>query len=343
MRKIHVFWLLVAVIVIFVVILRSSGRITSLDNAESISSLPIETSIVNVTPTMPSSTSPTMTSTPPPSASPILPTPTLTPVPIESVPTTTPSSNPSGIGVIGDSSSDPYQCVGRGGPNSFAWSEVLNAMRQVDFSDMCDGYIVANSGDTTQAIAFQVSQLAEPIQNGEVAKVIIFIGANDFAPICYNPFDQNSRNGLLEDMLARLEKGVKDLILLGISPDDIYMVDQADRTEILECSNAAQVSSLIVDLNQEIYDMAAAQGINVLNIQNAIDEFESYMVNDQNDLMIDGMIIYNDRCDETTCVYVADGHLNTVGTSIMANALFAEILNVPRLSDTEILVAAGLK
>ncbi|KAA3664468.1 MAG: SGNH/GDSL hydrolase family protein [Chloroflexi bacterium] len=359
MRKISVFLLLIAVLAAFVVIARSQESKASSINVDKPTYLPIVTSIgnltvtttptkvatVNATATATSTMTATATATSTVTANP---TSTSTPAPPTNTPSPTPTepiataSSPTGIGVIGDSSSHAYKCIDRGGPDSYAWTEVVNTWRGIDFANMCNGYIAANSGDTTEAIAGQITKLTDPIQNGEIGKVIIFIGANDLYPICYVPYETNSRNGLYEDMLANLEQGVDDLIALGMSPQNIYMVDQADRTVELECTNAEQFSGLVDDLNQAINTMGNARGFNVLNVQNAFDELASYFVNPEKDLMINGVLIYNTNCDETTCLYVEDGHLNTVGTSIVANSLFVDVLNVSPLTDAEILLAAGL-
>ena len=333
MRKISVFLLLVVVLAVFVLIARSLNARASSNNIDSTTYLPIVTSIGSPTATATNVATSTSTST-------LVPfTGTPSPTPTQSIAT---ASSPSGIGVVGDSASHPYQCIGRGGANSYAWTEVFEDWRGVNFADTCNGYIVAHSGDTTENIAGQVAQLTNPIQNGEIGKVIIFIGANDIYPVCYVKYEKNSRNGLYEDMLARLEQGVDDLIALGMLPENIYMVDQADRTEELECTNAVQFSGLVDDLNQAVTTMGGIRGFNVLNVQDVYDELATYYVNSQNDLMINGQLITNANCDETTCFYVEDGHLNTVGTAILANALFADVLNVPRLTDKEILQAAGI-
>ena len=49
---------------------------------------------------------------------------------------------PPGVGVIGDSATQPYQCIGRGNATSFTWTEVLAAVRGIDSAYLEYGFAV---------------------------------------------------------------------------------------------------------------------------------------------------------------------------------------------------------
>jgi len=246
-----------------------------------------------------------------------------------------------GIGVIGDSASEGYHCIGRGGEDSFAWTELAQDWRGVNFGPMCSGYNVAHSGDTTADIANQAAALIDPIQNGEVDLVIMYMGANNLRPVCDNNYTAGQIKALQNSMLAQLENGVTDLMAAGLPPTNLYMVNQADRSEHQVCSNAAQLSDLVDALNVDIAAMAAKNGFQIIDINILSIELAKYK-NADGDYEIAGFLVKNSNCDLPTCLLVADGHPNTVANGILFNSLFADVLGAARLSDEEIAMAAGL-
>lgn len=284
-------------------------------------------------------------------------TPTVTPVPLPTdtatatntaVPptsTATPTSTPepaTGIGVIGDSASDPYQPIGRGGPDSYAWTEIVRDWRSVDFGP-ADVYIVATSGETTNDIDDQTAELRPYIEADQIATVIVWIGTNDLYPLCNTHYSTTAYNNLKSVMLTNLENGIIDLMTDGMVANDIYMVTQADRTQQQVCSNATQFRQMVNELNTAVATMSSAYGFTLIDFTDALTELSSYIVNASGDISIDGATVYNAACDLPTCQRVADGHPNTALNGLIANALFVGELGVGRLSDNEIAQAAGLE
>ncbi len=249
---------------------------------------------------------------------------------------------PTGIGVIGDSFSEGYHCIGRGGPDSYAWTEVAQDWRGINFGPMCNGYNVAVSGKTTADIVNQSAELVTPIQNNELDKVIIIIGGNDIRPVCNRIYNTREIKDLQNNMLTRLEAGVIDVINAGMSPENITMVNQLDRSQIKACSYAAQVTNFVQTINVDIEAMANQHGIHVIAFQDALNELDLYRLADGN-YEVAGYLVKNEYCDAPDCFMVADGHVNTVTSGIVFNSLFANVLGVARLSDEEIVMAAGLK
>ena len=249
---------------------------------------------------------------------------------------------PTGIGVIGDSFSEGYQCIGRGSELSFAWTEIAQDWRNINFGEMCDGYNVAVSGETTADIPNQVTRLIPPIQNNEIDKVIILIGGNDIRPICERRYTARELNRLQKAMLAQLENGANEIIDAGMSPSDLYMVNQLDRSQIKECAYAVQVTDFVTAINVKIEALTQRLGINLIIFQTAIDALETYRLPDGN-FQIAEYLIRDESCDLPDCIFVADGHVNSAASAITFNSLFADILGVSPLSDEEIVMAAGLK
>lgn len=289
---------------------------------------------------------PTFTSTPTPTNTatntPVPPSATHTPEPTETPTQTATAVSAPGVGVVGDSSSEPYQLADRGGPDSFAWTEIARDLRGVNFGSH-DECIAANSGQTTAFINSQVAELTPLIQSGEIGTAIIWIGANDLSPMCDAEYTRNNYMALRNTMLFRLESGITGLMNAGLTPEDIYMVTQGDRGDSQPCSNAEQLSDLVDEVNEGVYDMANEHGNNVIDFTVVFGELSSYIINAAGDIQIDGHIVYNQECDEPDCFSVIDGHPNTVANGIAMNALFVDALGVERLTDNEIVDIAGLE
>lgn len=260
-------------------------------------------------------------------------------------PTNTATSTPqpaTGIGVIGDSGSDPYQPIDRGGPNSYAWTEIARDWRGINFGSG-DSYIAATSGQTTSYIDDQIAVLASPIQAGQIWRVIEFIGANDLYQLCNTHYSTSAYNALRNTMLTNFENGFVDLINLGMPGDSIYVVTQAERSALQSCSNYIQYNQLVAELNAGLTARSSQYGFNLIDVTAVFATISGYIINSNGDIMINGHVVYNQMCDVPFCQFVSDGHPNTVLNGLMFNALFTDVIGALPLSESEIAQAAGLE
>lgn len=265
-------------------------------------------------------------------------------------PTATPSSSlpevdavsGGGIGVISDSNSEPYQKIGRGTEKSYTWTELLHDWRGVNFGNNLE-FVTAVSGDRTKKIDSQITQLEPFIKNGEIETILIWIGINNTRPMCNSAYNESDAASLEETMLTHFEDGIKRLLRLGVPPESIYMVDQPDVTVIRSCKNGEQLAAFIADINVKLADLADNYGIHLIDSRLILSEIRTYVINDKGDLMIDGELIRNQNCDEPDCLFLSDNHANTVLNGLIANAYFADVIGFEKLSDNEIVRAAGLK
>ena len=173
-------------------------------------------------------------------------------------------------------------------------------------------------------------------------KLIIWIGANDLTDMCDTNYSNPAYDTLKANILTTLENGLVDLIAYGMLPSNIYMVDQADRTQEQYCSNAPQFQQMVAELNSEIATWESTYGIHVLPIQNAYDNVDTYG-DLLGDIVIDGHTLSHQLCDAPNCKYVADGHHNTAIILLTFNALFSDVLQVPQISDQRIAEFAELE
>lgn len=244
--------------------------------------------------------------------------------------------------VIGDSNSEPYEFINRGGPDSYAWTEILRDLRNVDFGEE-DRFLVAHSGDRTRHIATQIDQLSQPIQNNEIEKVIIWIGWNDFRALCRAPTNQDNLLKLEGKMTSNLENGIDQLLALRMESEHIYMLTQSSRDGDPNCDNVQQVNQVVAAINERLLEMADEYGFNLIDANIFPEKFAPYIINESGDILIDGVTIAQKACNQQTCIFTADGHANTVISGIVANVFFADVFGVYPLSDTELVEAAGLK
>jgi len=281
----------------------------------------------------------TSTQTPTATGTPLPPTATNTAVP----PTVTNTPIPAtGIGVIGDSGSDPYRPLNRGGADSFAWTEIVRDWRGINFGPS-DSYIAAASGNTTAYIDDQIAVLADPIQAGHIWRVVEFIGANDLYQLCNTHYSTTAYNNLRNTMLTNFRNGFIDLINLGMPGNSIYVVTQAERNALQSCSNYVQYNQLVAELNAGLTAQSNQYGFNLIDVSLAFTELSGYIINGNGDIRVNGHTVYNQYCNLPTCLFVSDGHSNTALNGITVNALFANALGIVHLSDSEIAQAAGLE
>jgi len=128
-----------------------------------------------------------------------------------------------GLGIIGDSQSDEYRADDNRGSNfpssTLNWVEILEQERGVNMGKWSyweeprrQGYEFnwARSGATAESMiaSGQHVGLAEQVKNGEVNVVVIYIGANDFAPYQKENGYGAIYNGVLTDAQLELKENL---------------------------------------------------------------------------------------------------------------------------------------
>jgi len=235
------------------------------------------------------------------------------------------SAVPSGVGVLGDSATQPYQCIGRGNETSFTWTEVLAALRGIDFGgEPCEPYNQAWSGETIALnMASQVEDTVDDFDSGNISRVIIMLGHNDFYG---NPNTPN-----VNAVLATYRTNLETLINAGIAPGNILIIDVSQ--ENWDGPLRAQVDQF----NLGLRNLSIEKGTVFASWYAFHTESECRSTDDEHTYNIGGQIINNAFGDEYHNFRVADGHLGTLANGLFANALVTDFLGVPRMSDAELL------
>jgi phospholipase/lecithinase/hemolysin len=289
-----------------------------------------------------------------------------------------PDSTPiTGVGILGDSSSDEYRADdNRGGTyaaTTFNWVELLVQNRGLNFGEWGTWgeprrtgykYNWSRSGATAQSLIDSGAHLglAGQVANGEVSHVFIWIGGNDFAT--WNGTYANIYNGVISDaeLQAKIESVVANITTAvdtvrqagqvqmvmvtlgdrGITPDAIgQFPDAAKRQRATDAVNA---------VNDGLKALAVARGIELVDVntfavslRNRLDQSGVMRIGGQTiDIFGYGKEPHMGRLDDD------DGHAGTVLSGLIANTLFLEPFNraygagLAPLTDEEILRAAGL-
>jgi lysophospholipase L1-like esterase len=281
-----------------------------------------------------------------------------------------------GIGVIGDSQSDEYSADDNRGSNyqgyTLNWVEQLAQNKHIDFGKWQyweeprrEGYAYdfARSGATTESMieSSQHTGLAEYVKQGKVNVVVIYIGANDFAPNSTATGYQAIYDGdVTSAALSRKENDIVANITTAIDviqkAGDVHIllinIPDWGRNPGIQLafpfpSQRQSVTDAIVETNRLI-DLAASQrgvpygdpGVFLDNIPR--DSSGNVTVAG---VRLSAYIPNNDP----KSVFLDDGiHLGTVMNGLFANYI-ASALNsnfgtrIRLFGDTELLRTAGLK
>jgi hypothetical protein len=242
----------------------------------------------------------------------------------------TASADPSGVGVLGDSATQPYQCIGRGDATTFTWTEVLNRARNVNFGgEPCEPYNKAWSGHTIRVnMTSQTNKVITDFNNGLTGKVISMIGRNDV----YGSVDPPDVPALMDIY----DTNIQAMINAGISPSNILIVDINQET----ADNHPSVVYLN-QLNAGLLDIANAKGTAFASFDAFHAELDCREIGNTETYNVGGQVIRSTWGNEYHNLRVADGHLGTVGNGLLANTMIVDFLGLPRMTDAEILAVAG--
>lgn len=281
-----------------------------------------------------------------------------------------------GVGILGDSLSDEYRADDKRGANyptsTYNWVEMLADKRELNFGTwgyyeeprrQGYAYNFARSGATAESMiaSGQHSGLSKYIENGDVNVVIIYIGANDFAPYLYNNGysaiynEEMTREDIIEKenlIVANIRTAIETLESVG--DPEIFLVtipDWGNHTAVkigfpLPYKRYL-VTQTINKTNSKIKKMADEYGAHVIE-NNAF--FQSLRGSDTDyqiqvgDVILDQYIGQNNPKN----LFLSDGiHPGTVLNGLFANYLIEQmnpylVSPLEPLTDDEILSISGL-
>ena len=232
---------------------------------------------------------------------------------------------PPGVGVIGDSATQPYQCIGRGNATSFTWTEVLAAVRGIDFGgEPCEPYNQAWSGETIALnMASQVENVVDDFNSGSIGRVIIMLGHNDLYA--------NTGTPNVNALLATYRTNLETLINAGIAPGNILLIDVSQENW------DGPIKPLVDQFNTGLRNLSTEKGTKFASWVAFHTEAACRSTNSDLSYNIGGQIINNAFGDEYHNWRVADGHLGTLANGVFANAIVVDFLGIPRMTDAELL------
>lgn len=281
-----------------------------------------------------------------------------------------------GIGVIGDSQSDEYQADDARGfqyaPRTINWIEQLASNRKLNFGVWNTwgdvrrtgfAYNWSRSGATSASVLAngQHTGMAQQITNGEVNIVIVYIGANDFAPYNttdgYFPIYSGAVTGQalaekIDSVVTNIDTTIDTVqtagnanILLVTVPD--WNLSAHIQVGFTDASGRQRVSNAVQTVNNQLREIAKKRNIPVADVnvfyQSLLDRapLGSISVGDEVvSLLLPG--------DEPHNAFLSDAiHPGTILNGLFANFIISNLnekihTGITPLSDREILENAGL-
>jgi len=237
----------------------------------------------------------------------------------------TASAIPTGVGVIGDSATQPYQCINRGGPTAYTWTEILEVVRGVNFGGMpCQPYNNAWSGETVRLnMTSQTDNILDDFNNGNIGRVISMIGSNDVYVVGSTPD--------ISALLATYESNIQRMINAGILPENILIVD------ISQDNWNEPTRTYVNQYNAGLLDIATEKGTAFASWTGYHSGLACRSLDNGQSYNFGGQMIAYTWGNEYHNIRVADGHLGTMANGVLANAIAVNFLGIPPLTDAELL------
>ena len=237
----------------------------------------------------------------------------------------TASAIPTGVGVIGDSATQPYQCINRGGPTAYTWTEILEVVRGVNFGGMpCQPYNNAWSGETVRLnMTSQTDNILDDFNNGNIGRVISMIGSNDVYVVGSTPD--------ISALLATYESNIQRMINAGILPENILIVD------ISQDNWNEPTRTYVNQYNAGLLDIATEKGTAFASWTGYHSGLACRSLDNGQSYNFGGQMIAYTWGNEYHNIRVADGHLGTMANGVLANAIAVNFLGIPPITDAELL------
>jgi len=227
--------------------------------------------------------------------------------------------------VIGDSATQPYQCINRGGPTAYTWTEILEVVRGVNFGGMpCQPYNNAWSGETVRLnMTSQTDNILDDFNNGNIGRVISMIGSNDVYVVGSTPD--------ISALLATYESNIQRMINAGILPENILIVD------ISQDNWNEPTRTYVNQYNAGLLDIATEKGTAFASWTGYHSGLACRSLDNGQSYNFGGQMIAYTWGNEYHNIRVADGHLGTMANGVLANAIAVNFLGIPPLTDAELL------
>lgn len=262
--------------------------------------------------------------------------------------------NIKGIGVVGDSLSDEYQADDSRGSylsnDVYNWVELLAEYRGLNFGEWGDGrpeprrtgyeFNWSKSGATARSVVEtgQHTGLADQIKDGRVNYVVIYIGANDFAPYTSNGYPALYSESLNDEQIAeKINSIVVDIrttietlqsagevsILLLKIPDwgNRYSIQQNYPDE----SSRERVTTAIETVNEKLAELAEEKNLMIADPN----DFYTNLIDDSNDNLIkigEVELIRDTPSHNPTSEYLSDDiHFGTIMNGLFANFIISKL------------------
>ncbi len=280
------------------------------------------------------------------------------------------------IGIIGDSQSDEYRADDNRGVNyptsTYNWVEILAKERNINFGTwnyyeeprrQGYEYNFARSGATAGSMtqSGQHIGLADYVKKGEVNVVIIYIGANDFAPYLYD----NAYSAIYNEELSREEIIRKENSIVADIQTAIETLQEAGDPKIFVVTipdwgnhtavkigfplpyKRYLVTQVINETNRKLRSVTEEYGVETIEVN---DFYQGIRGNDTNYQVKVGDVILDQYIGQNNprYLFLSDGiHPGTVLNGLFANYLVEHInphlINpIKPLTTDEILRTAGL-
>lgn len=294
------------------------------------------------------------------------------------IPTVTPAPiTMKGLAILGDSQSDEYRADDNRGynysGNTYNWVELLQQERNVNVGKWGAWdeprragyeYNWARTGNTAASMIESGHHIgvAEQIKQGKVNVVVIFIGANDFAPYILPDGYQAIYNGELSDPA---KKSKVNRIVADIKTA-VYTIKDAGNVRILLVKvpdwgqhvgvqvafpfpdQRNEVSEVIRDVNTELDKLANDEGLVTMDPNELYQEL--VYKNEGDKTTVDGVVMERLLLNNNPKnFYLEDGvHTGTVVNGFLANTILTKINtmidnDVKLFTESEIREAAGLR
>lgn len=259
-----------------------------------------------------------------------------------------------GVGVLGDSQSDEYRADDKRGSNypdsTYNWVELLAKERGINFGEWSyyeeprrQGfeYNFARSGATAQTMIDQGQHtgLEKYIKDGKVNLVIIYIGANDYAPYLYDNAYQAIYNGELSEsnliekrnnIIVNIKTAIDTAQISGAKKIFVTTIpdwgsNPSIKIAFPDFSKRFNVNMEIYSTNQQIVKLAEGKNVEIIDInefyRDLRDSEDGYKIKIEDEEILSFLPQNNPRS-----MFLSDGvHPGTVLNALFANYIVENI------------------
>lgn len=281
-----------------------------------------------------------------------------------------------GIAVIGDSQSDEYRTDDKRGytyaPTTLNWVEILGRYRNLYFGKIGQfeeprrsgyQYNYARTGATTLSMlsSGQHIGVSKLVKDNNVNVIIIYIGANDFAPSVLNNgyeaiYDDNLTDAQLFEKINSTVSNIKTAVDTIQSSGDVRIIlvtipdwgrNPSIRLAFPLPHQRTRVTDVINQVNNELKILAKKNNLLLIDINKVYENLQSQRLDKK--IAVGDLVLENTLpSDNPRHLFLDDGiHAGTVLNALFANEIIQTLNTVisspiSTLSHDEILQISGL-